>query len=141
MASLYSDANLPKYIYICGLIGIVFLIISLASFLVFFFAYHKKNDLSVNQSNLSYEENLTFDISLSFLLAGLLFCFFILYGHILKQKRDPQLVFGNKSYIEFPENGEFVPIEEESSLVYGTNKKYDRSSSSFNSPELNTDFL
>ena len=62
---------------------------------------------------------------------------FILYGHILKQRKDPQVIFGPRSYIEFPENGEFFDIEQEDSNIYkGKIKDVPNSNSN-----LNTDFL
>jgi hypothetical protein len=140
MSTLYSDANLPKYIYICGLIGIICFAISLICFLIFYFVYHEKIDTSIKVAPAdSIGYTATIGSTITFSVLGLIFCFFILYGHILKQEMDPKLVFGNKSYIEFPETGDFVPIEEETSEIYGSKPK--ESQISYNKPAINPDFL
>ena len=138
MAGLYSDPNIPKYIYILGLLGIICLGISLVSFIIFFTVYHEKIDISVspfNGGSVGYRT--TNLITIIFSILGTVLCLFILYGHLLKQRRDPQIIFGPRSYIEFPESGEFVDIEKETSQVY----KGRLEDIPDNKTMLNTDFL
>jgi len=138
MASFFSDPNIPKYIYIMGLLGLICLGIALVSFIIFFTVYHEKIDTSVTPfdgGSIGYQT--TNIITIVFSIIGSVLCLFILYGHLLKQRRDPQMIFGPRSYIEFPENGEFVDIEQESSKIYN-GRLEDIPDSNTN---LNTDFL
>lgn len=138
MAGLFTDPEVPKYIYICGLIGLVCLVIAFISFIIFYTVYHEKSDTSVKQYQRgSVGYNATGITTIVFTSLGLFFCLFIIGGHIIKQNKDPQLVFGPRSYIEFPDTGEFVEIERESSNIY-TGKSQDIPSVT---KSLNTDFL
>lgn len=138
MSTLFSDPNIPRYIYIVGLLGIICLGISLISFIIFFTVYHEKIDTSVEPfggGSVGYQT--TNIITIVFFIIGAILSLFILYGHILKQREDPQVIFGPRSYIEFPENGEFFDIEQEDSNIY-KGKIQDIPNSNSN---LNTDFL
>ena len=138
MAGFFTDPEIPKYIYVCGLIGLICLTIALISFIVFFTVYHEKYDTSVKQfDGGTTEQNALVITTTVFTSLGIFFCFFILAGHIIKQKKDPQVVFGPRSYIEFPDTGEFVEMEKESSDIY-TGKSKDILSIN---RKLNTDFL
>lgn len=117
MSSLYSDPEIPKYVYICGLIGLVLLSISLISFWVVFGVYRKKHDLSILPArDIDEGENALTAVMLVSFSLGLFFCLFIVYGHLIKQKKDPKIIYGPQShiYIEFPETNEFVNLEDES---------------------------
>ena len=119
MPTLFSDSNIPRYIYIVGLIGILCLGVSLISFIIFFTVYHQKIDTSVQPfEGGSGGYKATNIVTIVFFTIGVILSLFILYGHVLKQRKDPQVVFGPRSYIEFPENGEFFDIEQESSNIY-----------------------
>jgi hypothetical protein len=138
MPSLFSDPEIPRYIYIVGLLGIICLGIALISFIIFFSVYHEKIDTSVEPfkgGSVGYQT--TNIITIVFFIIGSILSLFILYGHVLKQRKDPQVIFGPRSYIEFPENGEFFDIEQEESNIY-KGRLQDIPDSSSN---LNTDFL
>lgn len=139
MSTLFSDPNIPRYIYIVGLLGIICLGISLFSFIIFFTVYHKKIDTSVSPfGNVSVGYQTTNIISIIFFAIGIILSLFILYGHVLKQRNDPQVIFGPRSYIEFPEDGQFFDIEQEESDIY-TGKI--RGLANNKSTNLNTNFL
>lgn len=141
MAGLYSDPKIPNYIYILGLLGIICLVVALISFIIFFTVYHEKIDTSVspfNGGSVGYRA--TNLITIIFTSVGTFFCLFILYGHVLKQRRDPQMIFGPRSYIEFPETGEFTEIEKETSQVY-SGKLSGVPELPTSNYRLNTDFL
>ena len=138
MPTLFSDSNIPRYIYIVGLIGILCLGVSLISFIIFFTVYHQKIDTSVQPfEGGSGGYKATNIVTIVFFTIGVILSLFILYGHVLKQRKDPQVVFGPRSYIEFPENGEFFDIEQESSNIY----KGRLQDIPDNNTNLNTDFL
>lgn len=138
MSSFYSDPDIPRYIYIVGMTGIVCLVISLITFIIFYSVYHEKIDKSVTPfNNDSVGLQVTSISSIVFFSLGTFLSLFILYGHILKQRKDPQVIFGPRSYIEFPSNGEFFNVEEETSNIY----KGRLNDIANVDTKLNTDFL
>ena len=140
MVNIVSDPNIPRYVYICGIAGLTSLGIALACFLIFFFAYEEKIDLSIEEINFNKRSTgykLTGGLSLGFTILGILLSFFIIYGHIIKQKNDPQAVFGPSSYMELPHRDEHVQIEKETSNIY-TGRSLEIPE---NNRYLNTDFL
>jgi uncharacterized membrane protein YukC len=138
MGSFYSDPYIPKYIYICGLAGIISLILAFVSYMVFFLVYEEKQEISVNVINRPQGYYIFGWMTAGFTGLGVLLCLFIIYGHILKQRNDPQIVFGPRSYIEFPEKNVNVEIERETSNIY-TGRSSDIPEG--NIPLLNTDIL
>lgn len=138
MSSFYSDPDIPRYIYIVGMTGIVCLVISLITFIIFYSVYHEKIDKSVTPfDGGSVGLQVTSISSIVFFSLGTFLSLFILYGHILKQRKDPQVIFGPRSYIEFPSNGEFFNVEEETSNIY----KGRLNDITNVDTKLNTDFL
>lgn len=120
MSSLFSDPEIPKYIYICGLAGLVLLSVSLICYSVVFGVYRDKQDLSLKPLKEANDiDNALSITSLVCFILGIILCLFIVYGHIIKSRKDPQIVYGPDShvYMEFPETNEFVNLEDEKNQI------------------------
>ena len=94
MSDFFSDKEVPRYIYICGVSGIVSLTLSLILFIVFYTVYHEKQDYSITQvKKLSAGGQGTSLGSFILAIIGIILSCFIIYGHVIKQRKDPQINF------------------------------------------------
>lgn len=140
MSDFFSDKEVPRYIYICGVSGIVSLTLSLILFIVFYTVYHEKQDYSITQvKKLSAGGQGTSLGSFILAIIGIILSCFIIYGHAIKQRKDPQIIFGPTSYVEFPDTNEIVKIEEESRIYTG--EKDLKPEQSLKPNRFNTNFL
>jgi len=114
---LKKDTEIPSFVYYGGIISIISLIISFFLIIGLIALNPQAHDILIhNKSEDQLENGLAYS-SVAFLVLGIILGTLIVYGHIIKQKRDPQIVWGTKNMVHLPHIDTTKVIEEEHNVV------------------------
>lgn len=86
--------EVPNFVYIGGIMGLVLLGISLVLFVIYFTLYNEAQDTSVTLTKYNYSSTEIAFLA-SYITTGLLgffLCLLIPYGHYIKSHHDPSVI-------------------------------------------------
>ena len=93
------NEELPKFIYIGSIIGLVLLGVSLIIFIIYMSMFNQARDTNATVTRLEIPKKEK-ALMVSYIVIGaigFLFCLLIPYGHYLKSKNDPSVVISKNN--------------------------------------------